>query len=125
MIRFTVNCSILFTDIPLLERPAAARAAGFDGVEFWWPFDTALPPDGDVNDFEQAITDAGVQLTGLNFCAGNMAGGDRGLLSWPSRSQEFRDNVDVVAGIGERLGCQGFNALYGNRMGEILRTATG
>jgi hydroxypyruvate isomerase len=35
-LRFDVNCSILFTELPLLERPAAAKAAGFDGVEFWW-----------------------------------------------------------------------------------------
>ena len=44
-----------------------------------------------------------------------MPGGDRGLVSWPKRSSEFRDNVDVTVGIGERLGCEGFNALYGNR----------
>jgi hydroxypyruvate isomerase len=36
-LRFAVNCSILFTELPLLSRPAAARAAGFDAVEFWWP----------------------------------------------------------------------------------------
>ena len=38
MINFDVNLSILFTELPLLERPAAAKAAGFDAVEFWWPF---------------------------------------------------------------------------------------
>ena len=37
-LRFDVNCSILFTELPLLKRPAAARAAGFEAVEFWWPF---------------------------------------------------------------------------------------
>jgi hydroxypyruvate isomerase len=62
-----------------------------------------------------AISDAGVQLTGLNFFAGDMPGGDRGLVSWPKRASEFRDNIAVTVGIGERLGCQGFNALYGNR----------
>ena len=35
--RFEVNLSILFTELPLLERPAAAKQAGFDAVEFWWP----------------------------------------------------------------------------------------
>jgi hydroxypyruvate isomerase len=35
-LRFDVNCSILFTELPLLERPAAARAAGFGAVEFWY-----------------------------------------------------------------------------------------
>lgn len=113
---YTVNCSILLTELPLLERPAAAKAAGFDAVEFWWPFETSVPSDAQVNEFENAIKDAGVQLSGLNFNAGNMPGGDRGLTSWPARSAEFRDNIDVVAGIGERLGCKAFNALYGNRV---------
>ena len=112
---YTVNCSILLTDLPLLERPAAAKAAGFDAVEFWWPFDTSVPADRDVDAFVRAVEDAGVQLSGLNFNAGNMPGGDRGLVSWPARSQEFTDNLDVVAGIGERTGCRAFNALYGNR----------
>ena len=113
---YEVNCSILFTELPLLERPAAARAAGFDGVEFWWPFAAAVPPDAEVEAFIRSIGDAGVQLAGLNFFAGDMPGGDRGLVSWPARSDEFRDNVAVTVGIGERLGCQAFNALYGNRV---------
>jgi hydroxypyruvate isomerase len=56
-----------------------------------------------------------VRLVGLNFAAGDMPGGDRGLVSWPARTTEFRDNVEVAVGIGERLGCRAFNALYGNR----------
>lgn len=112
---YTVNCSILLTELPLLERAAAAKAAGFDAVEFWWPFATSVPGDADVNAFERSITDAGVHLTGLNFNAGDMPAGDRGLVSWIGREAEFKDNIDVVAGIGERLGCKAFNALYGNR----------
>ena len=73
------------------------------------------PTDAEIDRFATAVTDAGVQLVGLNFFAGDMAGGDRGLVSWPARSAEFRDNVDVTVGIGERLGCRAFNALYGNR----------
>jgi hydroxypyruvate isomerase len=115
-VRYAVNCSILFTELPLLERPAAAKAAGFEAVEFWWPFASAVPEDTEVNRFERAITDAGVSLTGLNFAAGDMPGGDRGLVSWPARSLEFRDNIAVTLGIGERLGCRAFNALYGNRV---------
>jgi hydroxypyruvate isomerase len=113
---YTVNCSILLTELPLLERPAAAKAAGFDAVEFWWPFENSVPSDAETTEFENVIKNAGVQLTGLNFNAGNMPGGDRGLVSWPARSTEFQDNIDVVAGIGERLGCKAFNALYGNRV---------
>jgi len=114
--RYTVNCSILLTDLPLLERPLAAREAGFDGVEFWWPFDTSTPDETEVDRFVSAITNAGVELTGLNFNAGDMPGGDRGLVSWPERSRDFRDNLDVVTAIGEATGCRGFNALYGNRI---------
>ncbi|TCM44552.1 hydroxypyruvate isomerase family protein [Kribbella sp. VKM Ac-2568] len=113
--RYTVNCSILFTELPLLERPAAAHRAGFGAVEFWWPFAEAVPSDADIDAFVTAIEDAGVQLTGLNFFAGDMPGGDRGLVSSPKRSSEFRDNIDATVGIGERLGCRVFNALYGNR----------
>lgn len=117
--RYEVNCSILFTELPVLERPPAARAAGFDAVEFWWPFDRAVPSDTEVDSFVGAISDAGVALVGLNFFAGDMPGGDRGLVSWPARSAEFRDNVDVTVGIGERLGCRTFNALYGNRVDGV------
>lgn len=112
---YTVNCSILLTELPLLERPAAARKAGFDNVEFWWPFAEAVPSDADVQAFTSALSDAGVQLTGLNFLAGDMPAGDRGLVSWIGRDAEFRDNIDVVTAIGEATGCRGFNALYGNR----------
>jgi len=117
-LRYAANLSILFTELPLLERPAAAKAAGFDAVEFWWPWPVAVPSDAEVDRFVTAIGDAGVQLVGLNFFAGDMPGGDRGLVSWPARSSEFRDNIDVTVALGERLGCRAFNALYGNRVDE-------
>ena len=113
---FDVNCSILFTELPLLERPLAARAAGFGAIELWWPFAEAVPGDREVEGLVRAVEDAGVRLVGLNFAAGDLAAGERGLLSWPARAGEFRDNVEVTVGIGERLGCRAFNALYGNRV---------
>ncbi|MFK4184445.1 hydroxypyruvate isomerase family protein [Streptomyces sparsogenes] len=116
---YTVNLSILFTEVPLLQRPAAAKAAGFDAAEFWWPYDTAVPADAEVDAFVRAVRDAGVRLTGLNFFAGDMPGGDRGVVSWPGRSAEFRDNIDVTLAIGEQLGCRAFNALYGNRIDGV------
>ncbi|SDJ76550.1 hydroxypyruvate isomerase [Nonomuraea maritima] len=118
-VSWTVNCSILYTDRPLLERPAAAAADGFTAVEFWWPFAEAVPADHEVDAFARAIEDAGVRLTGLNFFAGDMPGGDRGLVSWPARTSELLDNIPVVAAIGERLGCRSFNALYGNRLDGV------
>src|SRR5690606_27865281 len=116
---YTVNCSILLTELPLLDRPAAAKAAGFDAVEFWWPFATSVPADREVDAFVTAVRDAGVRLSGLNFTAGDMPSGDRGLVSWPARGKEFRDNLDVVAAIGDKLGTKGFNALYGNRIDGV------
>lgn len=112
---YTVNCSILLTDIPLLDRPQAAKDAGFEAVEFWWPFPTPSPSDAEVTAFTRAIGDAGVQLTGLNFAAGDMPAGDRGILSNPALTQDFRDSVAVAVGIAETLGTKAFNALYGNR----------
>ncbi|GAB3882753.1 hypothetical protein GCM10029964_040990 [Kibdelosporangium lantanae] len=53
---------------------------------------------------------------GLNFFAGDMAAGERGVLSNPARTSEFRDNVDVAVGIADQLGCRTFNALYGLRV---------
>lgn len=117
--RYAINCSILFQELPLERRPQAAADAGFEAIEFWWPFATAVPTDRAVDDFIGAVRDAGVELIGLNFAAGDMPAGDRGLLSWPGRETEFRDNVDVVVEIGSRLGCRAFNALYGNRLDGV------
>jgi hydroxypyruvate isomerase len=114
-LRFDVNCSILFTELPLLKRPAAARSAGFDAVEFWWPFAEPVPADHEVDRFVEAVGDAGVRLVLLNFVAGDIAAGERGLLSLPAGSAAFRDNIDVCTGIAERTGCGVLNALYGNR----------
>ena len=115
-LRYLANCSIMFTELPLLQRPAAARAAGFGAVEFWWPFDRPVPGDAAVDEFVAAVADAGVVLVALNFFAGDLAGPDRGVLSIPDRSRQFTDNIEVTVGIGERLGARGFNALYGNRV---------
>lgn len=112
---YTVNASILLTDTPLLQRAERVAAAGFGAVEFWWPFATAVPADAEVEAFVRSIEDAGVQLSGLNFFAGDMPAGERGLVSLPARRQEFVDNIAVVVEIGRRLGCRAFNALYGLR----------
>lgn len=118
-LRYLVNCSILFTELPLLERPAAAKAAGFDAVEFWWPFPDAIPGAAEVDAFVAAVRDAEVQLVGLNFAAGDMPAGDRGLLSWPGREAEFLGSVELAVDIARQLGTRAFNALYGNRLAEF------
>lgn len=116
-LRYAANCSLLFAETPLLERPAAAAAAGFSAIELWWPWpDQPVPPDAEVDRLVGAVRDAGVRLVGLNFFAGDLAGSDAGMVSVPGHEREFRDNVDVVVGIGEQLGVPAFNALYGVRV---------
>lgn len=113
---YAVNASILLTDLPINDRARAVADAGFTRAEFWWPFPTPTPSDAEINEFVGALEKAGVQLTGLNFYAGDMPGGERGVLSQPARSEEFRANIDAVVKIAEATGCKAFNALYGNRL---------
>lgn len=116
--RFNVNLSILFTELPLLERPAAAAAAGFGAVELWWPWTGSPTPErSELDALKRAVEDAGVRLTGLNFYAGQLPGPDRGALSIPgAESERFRANIEVAAGFAQSLGCGALNALYGNRV---------
>ncbi len=50
-LRYAANCSMLFTELPLLQRPAAAKSAGFDAIEAWWPFITSVPADAEIEDW--------------------------------------------------------------------------
>jgi hydroxypyruvate isomerase len=106
-VKFCANVSILFQDAPFLERFARAAAAGFPAVELWWPAGESLA------DVEAAIRDAGLQVALLNFDAGEMAAGDRGLLSDPDRAHRFRENVPVALELAQRIGCERLNALAG------------
>jgi hydroxypyruvate isomerase len=111
--RFCTNVSLLFADAPLPERFARARAAGFDTVELWWP------SGHDLADIRAAAADADVDVALLNFDAGDMPAGDRGLVSDPRRRDEFRANVPVALGLAAALGCTRLNALAGLRMPDL------
>jgi hydroxypyruvate isomerase len=117
--RYLANCSLLFTEVEILRRPAAARAENFTAIELWWPFAEPVPADAEVDRLVRAIADAGVALIGLNFFAGDLAGPDCGVLSIPARSRAFRENIPVAIEIGRRLGVRAFNALYGNRVDGV------
>ncbi|MFB7909343.1 TIM barrel protein [Kitasatospora sp. NPDC059146] len=113
---FTVNLSILFGELPLLERPAAAAAAGFTAAELWWPFGTEHSPGrAELDALRKAFSDAGVRLTGLNFLD-DLSQGARGTVSVPSERERFRANVPVAAELAASLGATALNALYGNRV---------
>src|SRR6185312_12409291 len=62
---------------------------------------------------EDAIARAGLQVALFNFDGGDMAAGDRGLLSDPDRAHRFRENVPVALELARRVGCERMNALVG------------
>lgn len=103
---FAPNLSLLFGELPFLERFQAAADAGFGAVEFWWP-----PEDPDL--VTRAVGRAGVTVAVLNFFAGDMPAGDRGLLSDPDRQHEFRANVPIALELARGIGCRRLNALVG------------
>lgn len=110
------NVSLLYADLPVLERFQAARASGFDLVESWWPFDTASPSNDEVDGLLAAVEQAGVRLIALNLYAGDMSAGERGVLSHPGREVDLQRSLAATARISERTGCAHFNALYGLRV---------
>jgi hydroxypyruvate isomerase len=113
--RFCANVSILFKEVPFLERFGRAREAGFGAVEFWWP------SGEDLGEVEGAVRDAGLTVALFNFDAGDMPGGDRGLVSDPERQEQFRENVPVALELAGRLGCQRLNALVGLELPGLSR----
>jgi hydroxypyruvate isomerase len=110
---FAANISIMFGDTSLAERPSRAKAAGFDFVEAWWPFPSAVPTAHEVDGFVASLTAAGVRLSGLNFYAGDMPAGERGVACRPERRAEFDASLPVLHAIAERTGCRQFNCLFG------------
>lgn len=110
---FSANISIMFTELPYLERPASARAAGFDLVESWWPYDGPVAPEPEVDALVEALDRSGVRLSALNVYAGDIAAGERGLACRPDRQGDLALATDHLVGVAERTGCRMFNLLYG------------
>lgn len=117
--RYAVNCSLIFTELPLLARPNAAKEAGFEAIELWWPWETPTVPDQELDALITAVRDAGVQLVGLNFFAGDLLGPDCGVASIPDRADALAANSEQVVGIAEALGTRRFNVLFGNRVPDV------
>lgn len=115
-----VNCSIVLRELPIVERLRIVADAGYDAVEFWWPFATATPSDAEVDEFAAAVERSRLSMIGLNLFDGDMPAGDRGILSWPGREEELHASALVAVGLSQRLGVRRFNALYGNRIEGVL-----
>lgn len=109
----SANVSLLFTEAPYLERFQAAADAGFRTVESWWPFSEPHPGNDRVDEVAARISDAGVDLIGLNFYAGDMPGGERGVTCRPERSDELDRSTDALLRLARATGVRRFNLLYG------------
>ncbi len=82
-------------------------------MEFWWPPAAAL--NGlPLSRFAQRVKATGLEVVLINFDAGEMAAGDRGLAGDPDRTARFRANVPVAPRLAGELGCRKLNALAGN-----------
>jgi hydroxypyruvate isomerase len=107
MPRFSANISMMFTEVPPLERFAAARAAGFKAVEWQLPY--AFP----VEEVKRAKEHAGVEIALINFPMGDPAKGDRGLAALPDRADELKAGIEKGRRYAEILGVKRMNLLPG------------
>ncbi len=88
--KLAANIGLLFPELPPLERIAAARAAGFDGVELLFPYDL------DPNAVRRAAETAGMPVVQLNSPAGDRAAGEVGFAALPGRESQFRQSIEVA-----------------------------
>ncbi len=107
MPKFAANLTMLFGELPFVDRFAAAKNAGFSGVEYLFPYE-----------FEKAVLAEQLQQHGLtqvlhNLPAGNWAGGERGIAILPDRVIEFRDGVQRAIDYAHALDCRQLNCLVG------------
>lgn len=108
MPKFAANLSLLFTELPFLERFAAARAAGFAAVECQFPY--AFPPEK----IAQALHACQLQMVLHNLPAGDWAAGERGIACLPARREEFRQGVAQAIAYAQVLGVTQLNCLGGS-----------
>jgi hydroxypyruvate isomerase len=105
--KFAANLTMLFNEVDFLDRFDAAAKAGFQGVEYLFPYD--YEPEELVERLKRN------NLTQVlhNLPAGNWGAGERGIASLPGREDEFRDGVDKAIRYATALGCKQVNILAG------------
>jgi len=109
MPRFAANLSLLFNDVGFLDRFAAARAAGFEGVEFLFPY--AFESEQILGRLQRY----GLELALYNFPAGDWAAGERGMACDPRRIGEFQDSVELALEYAIDLGVKRMHCLAGKQ----------
>ncbi len=107
MPRFAANLSLLFADLPFLDRLDAAAAVGFRSVECQFPY------DNDAVDVAARLQALDLAMVLFNLPPGNWANGDRGLAAITSRQIEFRQSVSTAIAFARTCGTQQLHALAG------------
>jgi hydroxypyruvate isomerase len=107
--RFSANLTLLFTEVPFLDRFEAARRAGFDAVEFVSPY------EHDAATLGRLVREHRLAVSVFNLPAGSWAAGDRGLACDPGRVPEFRDGIARAVEYAAALGCTQVHAMAGLR----------
>jgi hydroxypyruvate isomerase len=107
MPRFAANLTMLFTELPFLERFAAAHAAGFDSVEYLFPY--PYPKE----ELAGILRTLGLKQVLHNLPAGDWDAGERGIACHPDRKSEFREGVARAIEYATALGCPQVNCLAG------------
>ena len=115
MPKFAANLTMLFNELPFLERFAAAKAAGFEAVEYLFPY----PFEKDA--LVQALKSNGLTQVLHNLPAGNWDAGERGIACHPDRVAEFRAGVDQAIAYATALGCRQVNCLAGKVPAGVSR----
>ncbi len=107
MPKFSANLSMLFTELPFLDRFAAAAASGFTGVEFMFPYAF------DANDIAQQLSRHNLTLVLFNLPPGHWDSGDRGRAIFPDAVDVFRDGVREALRYASILECRNLHCLAG------------
>ncbi|MBI5278673.1 MAG: hydroxypyruvate isomerase [Burkholderiales bacterium] len=107
MPKFAANLTMLFTELPFRERFAAARAAGFNAVEYLFPYD--FPKE----DLAALLRKHQLRQVLHNLPAGDWGGGERGIACHPQRVPEFRAGVAMAIEYALALDCPQLNCLAG------------
>lgn len=107
MPKFAANLTMLFNEVPFLDRFQAAAQAGFKGVEYLFPYDFAK------EELAERLARHGLVQVLHNLPAGDWAGGERGIACLPERVGEFQDGVGRAIEYARALGCAQVNCLAG------------
>src|SRR5579871_1298364 len=105
MPKFAANLTMLFNEVPFLERFGAAASSGFEAVEFLFPYDF------EKAEITRLIEKHNLRIVLHNLPAGDWARGDRGIACHPDRIEEFRRGVPLAVGYATALGCPKINCL--------------